>query len=708
MKKTVSYLLMFVMIMVCTIFISSCKKTAAVNKENPFFTELKTPFKTPDFGKIDTAHYMPAFEEGMKRHNEEIQAIINDKEEPGFENTIMKFDKSGKLLNDVSLVFFNLTEANTNDQMQKIAEIVTPMLSNHNDEISMNPELFKRIKAVYDKRGGLNLDSQQMRVLEKYYLDFKREGAELSAEDQKTLKSLNSELSSLSLKFGDNVLAETKAFKLVIDNQKDLEGLPETSVSAAADAAKEAKMDGKWVFTLDKPSMIPFLQYAKNRALREKIYRGYFMRGDNGNANDNKEIITKMTNLRQKKAQLLGFKSYSAYVIDQNMAKTPEAVDQFLMKLWKPALPIAKKELAEMQKIVDREKGNFKIQPWDWWYYAEIVRKEKFNIDENEIKPYLKLENVRDGMFEVAKRLYGIKFEKRTDIPLYHPDVETFEVKEADGRHIGILYLDYYPRDSKRGGAWCTSFRNAGFEDGKVVDPLISIVCNFTKPAGDNPALLSWDETLTLFHEFGHGLHFLLVEGKYNRTAGNVPNDYVELPSQVMENWAGDKEVLKLYAKHFKTNEIMPDELIAKLNNSSLFNQGFETVEYVAASLLDLDYHNITKQTDFKTNDFEKASMAKIGLIPEILPRYRSTYFNHIFSGGYSAGYYVYIWAAVLDADAFDAFKQSGDVFNKDLAAKFRKYCLQESGDDEGMIQYKKFRGKDPAVEPLLKRRGLN
>jgi peptidyl-dipeptidase Dcp len=651
---------------------------------------------------------MPAFEEGMKRHNEEIQAIINDKEAPNFENTILKFDKSGKLLNDIGLVFFNLTEANTNDEMQKIAEKITPILSNHNDEISMNPDLFKRIKAVYDKKAELKLDSQQLRVLEKYYLDFKRKGAELAAEDQKTLKALNSELSSLSLKFGDNVLAETKAFKLIIDNQKDLEGLPETSVSGAADAAKEAKMDGKWIFTLDKPSMIPFLQYAKNRALREKIYRGYFMRGDNGNANDNKEIITKMTNLRQKKAQLLGFKSYSAYVIDQNMAKTPEAVDQFLMKLWKPALPIAKKELVEMQKIVDREKGNFKIQPWDWWYYAEILRKEKYNIDENEIKPYLKLENVRDGMFEVAMRLYGIKFEKRTDIPLYHPDVETFEVKEADGQHIGILYMDYYPRDSKRGGAWCTSFRNAGFEDGKVVDPLISIVCNFTKPAGDNPALLSWDETLTLFHEFGHGLHFLLVEGKYNRTAGNVPNDYVELPSQVMENWAGDKEVLKLYAKHFKTNEIMPDELITKLNNSSLFNQGFETVEYVAASLLDLDYHNITKQTEFKTNDFEKASMAKIGLIPEILPRYRSTYFNHIFSGGYSAGYYVYIWAAVLDADAFDAFKQSGDIFNKDLAAKFRKYCLQESGDDEGMIQYRKFRGKDPAVEPLLKRRGLN
>lgn len=708
MKKTVVYLMMLVVIMVSTIFISSCKKTAAVSKENPFFSEYKTPFSTPEFGKIDTTHYMPAFEEGMKRHKEEIQAIIDNKEEPNFDNTILKFDKSGKLLNDVSLVFFNLTEANTNDELQKIAEKITPMLSNHSDEISMNPELFKKIKAVYDKKATLGLDSQQMRVLEKYYLDFKRKGAELSPEDQKTLKALNAELSSLSLKFGDNVLAETKAFKLVIDNQKDLEGLPETSISAAADAAKEAKMEGKWVFTLDKPSMIPFLQYAKNRALREKIYRAYFMRGDNGNANDNKEIIGKMANLRQKKAQLLGFKSYSAYVIDQNMAKTPEAVDQFLMKLWKPALPIAKKELAEMQKIVDREKGNFKIQPWDWWYYAEILRKEKYNIDENEIKPYLKLENVRDGMFEVAKRLYGIKFEKRTDIPLYHPDVETFEVKEADGRHIGILYLDYYPRDSKRGGAWCTSFRNAGFEDGKVVDPLISIVCNFTKPAGDNPALLSWDETLTLFHEFGHGLHFLLVEGKYNRTAGNVPNDYVELPSQVMENWAGDKEVLKLYAKHFKTNEVMPDELITKLNNSSLFNQGFETVEYVAASLLDLDYHNITKQTEIKANDFEKSSMAKIGLIPEILPRYRSTYFNHIFSGGYSAGYYVYIWAAVLDADAFDAFKQSGDIFNKDLAAKFRKYCLQESGDDEGMIQYKKFRGKDPAVEPLLKRRGLN
>ena len=708
MKKTVSYLLLFVMIMAFSTIISSCKKTATMENVNPFLTGYNTPFNTPDFSKIDTTHYMPAFEEGMKIHNTEIKAIVDNTEEPNFENTVLKFDKSGKLLNNVSYIFFNLTEANTNEQMQQIAEKITPLLSNHNDEISMNPGLFSKIKAVYDKRAESGLDSQQIRVLEKYYNDFKRNGAELSVEDQTSLKTINSELSSLSLKFGDNVLAETKSFKMIVDNEKDLEGLPETSVSAASDAAKESGNAGKWVFTLDKPSWIPFLQYSKNRALREKIYRAYFMRGDNGNDNDNKEILAKMVNLRQKKAQLLGYKSYAAYVVDQNMAKTPEAVDIFLMKLWNAALPISKKELVEMQKIVDKQQGNFKIQPWDWWYYAEILRKEKYNIDENEIKPYLKLENVRDGMFEVANKLYGIKFEKRTDIPLYHRDVETFEVKEADGKHIGILYLDYFPRESKRGGAWCTSFRNAGWEDGKAVDPLVSIVCNFTKPAGDNPALLSWDETLTLFHEFGHGLHALFTEGKYNRTAGNVPNDYVELPSQVMENWAGEKEVLKMYARHYNTNEAMPDELIAKLNNSSLFNQGFETVEYVAASLLDLDYHNITAPTKIEANAFEKAAMGKIGLIPEILPRYRSTYFNHIFSGGYSAGYYVYIWAAVLDADAFDAFKQSGDIFNKDLAVKFRKYCLQESGDDEGMIQYRKFRGQDPAVEPLLKRRGLN
>lgn len=701
--KTTSILFYLSVILIIT----ACNNKKEMKTDNPFLSEYDTPFQVPPFDMIDTSHYLPAFEEGMKQQNAEIDSIINNTEEPTFENTILAYDKSGKLLSKVGYVFFQMTDANTNERIQEIAKEVGPLLSKHRDNISMNEKLFQRIKTIYEKRNDLKLDSQQIRVVEKYYRDFVRRGANLAKEEQDTLKNINAELTSLTLQFGDNVLADTKEFLLIIDDKKDLDGLPQTAIDGAATAAKEAGKEGKWVFTLDKPSMIPFLQYSSNRALREKIYTGYFMRGNNGNKNDNKEIVSKIVKLRERKAELLGYKSFAAYIIDDNMAKTPEKVDTFLMKLWNAALPVAKTELADMQKIIDKEGGNFKLQPWDWWYYAEKVRKEKFNVDENELKPYFSLVNVRDGMFYVATQLYGITFTKLTNLPVYHEDVETFQVKEKDGTHLGILYMDYYPRDSKRGGAWCSSFMNAGWDNGKKTDPIVTIVCNFTKPSGDTPALLTWDETMTLFHEFGHGLHGLFTEGKYDRTAGNVPNDYVELPSQVMENWAGEAKVLKQYAKHYLTGAAIPDTLIEKIQKSSKFNQGFETIEYLAASLLDLDFHNLTEPKNIDVQAFEKEAMNKIGLIPEILPRYRSTYFSHIFSGGYAAGYYVYIWAAVLDADAFDAFVQSGDIYNQELAAKFRKYCLKESGDDEGMAQYRKFRGQDPSVAPLLIRRGL-
>jgi len=694
-------------IVLCAFIMTSCNKKKKDLSGNPFFTEYTTPFGVPPFDKIDTTHYIPAFEEGMIQHNLEIDSIINSKEEPTFENTILKYDKSGRLLTKVGNVFFNLLSALTNDRMQDIAMEISPKLSEHRDAIMMNEKLFARIKAIYEKRNDSKLDSQQIRVVEKYYKDFVRNGANLSKEKQDSLKSVNSKLSKLELQFGQNLLAETKDFKLIVDKKEDLEGLPQASIDAAAEAAKEAGKEGKWLFTLDKPSLIPFLQYAKNRELREKIYRGYFMRGDNDNKNDNKKIIDEIVNLRIEKAKLLGYTNFAQYVIEQNMAKTPETVNDFLIKLWTPALKVSKNELVDMQKIIDKEKGNFKLASWDWWYYAEKVRKEKYNLEETELQPYLSLSNVRDGMFYVANKLYGITFDKKTDIPVYQSEVEVFEVKEADGKHLGLLYLDYYPRVSKDGGAWCTSFREAGWDFGKKVDPIVSIVCNFTKPSGDAPALLTWDEATTLFHEFGHGLHSLFTEGKYNRTAGSVPRDYVELPSQIMENWAGEKEVLKQYAKHYKTGEVIPDALIEKLSKSSKFNQGFGTVEYLAASILDLNYHMVNEKTTIDAREFEKTALSKIGLIPEILPRYRSTYFSHIFSGGYSAGYYVYIWAEVLDSDAFDAFKKSGDLFNKDLASKFRKYCLQECGNDEGMTQYKKFRGQEPSIEPLLIKRGL-
>lgn len=693
------------------ISIAGCNnKKTVMDTSNPFFAEYNTPFQVPAFDQIDTSHYMPAFIEGIRQHDEEIVAIAENTEAPNFENTILAFDKSGKLLTRVGNVFYNLNGANTNDQMQEIARKISPLVSKHQDDISMNPKLFERIKAVYENRNDAGLDDQQIRVVEKYYKDFERDGANLPADQQDKLRTINGELAMLQIQFGENQLAEiNKNFKLVIDNEADLAGLPESVIAAAAETAKTTGDEGKWVFTLAKPSLIPFIQYAQNRELREKIYRGYFMRGNNDNANDNKQVVKDMIRLRAEKARMLGFDNYAAYVIDENMAKTPENVDKFLVDLFNAALPVTKSDLAEMQKIADAEGGNFPLQSWDWWYYAEKLRKAKYDLDENELRPYLKLENVRDGMFAVANKLYGITFEKRTDLPVYEKDVETFEVKEADGKHLGILYLDYFPRAGKSGGAWCTSFQTAGWESGKKVDPIVSIVTNFTPATGDQPALLSWDETTTLFHEFGHGLHGLFTEGKYTRTAGEVPRDFVELPSQVMENWAGEPEVLRMYAKHYQTGEVIPDALIDKLTNSSHFNQGFTTVEYIAASILDLDYHELGAPAEVKDiNAFEAEAMAKIGLIPEIIPRYRTTYFSHIFDGGYAAGYYVYLWAAVLDSDAFDYFKQSGDIFNRDIAAKFRKYCLAENGNDDGMVQYEKFRGQEPSLMPLLKKRGLN
>jgi peptidyl-dipeptidase Dcp len=689
------------------LILSSCNQKKEVKKDmtNPFFKEYTTPFQVPPFNEIKLEHYMPATEEGISEQVAEIKAITDNKEEATFDNTILALDLSGDLLNNVNNVFFNLNSANTNDGMQALAREITPKLSAHRDNIMLNKDLFKRVKAVYEKRKELKLDAEQLRVVEKYYQDFERSGANLPDDKQAELRKLNDELSMAELKFGENALAETnKNFKLVIDNEADLKGLPSDVVAAAAELAKKDSLAGKWVFTLQKPSMLPFLQFAENRALREKLYKGYLMRGNNGNANDNKEVLTQLVKLREQKAKLLGFNNWAAYVVDVNMAKTPEKVNEFLMKLWTPALARAKKERDDMQAMVDKEGGKFKIESWDWWFYAEKVRKAKYDLDESQLKPYFKLENVIEGMMYTANKLYGIKFVKRTDLPIYDPEVMTYEVQEADGKHIGIFYMDFHPRAGKSNGAWCTSFRNQSYKDGKMITPVVSIVCNFTRPAGDVPALLSFDEVTTLFHESGHALHGLFTDGPYRRTAGNVPNDFVELPSQIMENWASEPEVLRVYAKHYKTGEVIPEALITKLEKSAQFNQGFETTELLAASLLDMDWH--TLPFDGNVEAFEKAAMDKIGLIPEIAPRYRSTYFSHIFSGGYSAGYYVYTWAAVLDADAFDAFKQSGNIFNPEIAAKFRT-LLTKSGSDEGMVIYKNFRGQEPSIEPLLKRRGL-
>jgi peptidyl-dipeptidase Dcp len=603
--------------------------------------------------------------------------------------------------------FGNLTESVSSPEFTEIKKEVFPLVSTHFDEINLNEKLFARIKTIYDKREELGLTTEQNSFLELTYKNFVRGGANLNAEDKEKVKEINGKLSLLGIQFGENLLAETNSFTLVIDKEEDLAGLPQSVIAASAEAAKEAGQEGKWLFTLQKPSLIPFLQYSEKRELREKLFKGYINRGDNNNDNDNKSIISQIIPLRIEKANLLGFNSYAEYVLEQNMAKKPENVYKLLNKIMDAALPIAKKEAEELQKLIKKEGHDFELEAWDWWYYAEKLKKEKYDINDEELRPYFKLANVRQGTFDIATKLFGITFEERKDIPVYHEDATAYEVKEADGSHIGILYMDWHPRESKRAGAWMTSFRKQSRRNGKDITPVISVVCNFSKPTGDTPALLSFGEVTTLLHEFGHALHGLLSDCTYNTTSGtSVARDFVELPSQIMENWAGEPEALEMYARHYETGEVIPVELVEKLKNSGHFNQGFVTVEYVSAALLDMKWHTMTEVKEFDVNEFEKQSLTDMGLIPEIVVRYRSTYFSHIFDGGYSAGYYGYIWAAILDADAFEAFKETG-IFNKETAKLFRENILERGGTDDPMILYKKFRGAEPSEEPLLKRRGL-
>jgi len=689
-------------------FVGITIMTFAQENINPFFEVWKTPFGTPPFDEIKNEHYLPAFKKGIEDQNKEINAIVVNRAVPTFQTVIEPLEYSGQLLTKVKRIFSAMNSSMTNEELQAISRAVTPMLSKHNDDIYLNELLFKKIKYVYDNKSEAGLTTEQNMLLDKNYKAFVRGGANLSDEAKEELRKLNEELSMLSLNFGENVLKETNAYELLIDDENDLAGLPESVVQTAAEEAESRGYEDKWLFTIHKPSMIPFLQYAKNRNLREKIYRAYFMKGDNGNEFDNKKIISRMTALRVKRAQLLGYPTHAHYQLEEKMAKSPENVYELLRKLWEPALNVAKSEKDEMQKMIYDEGNHFKLASWDWWYYAEKIKKAKYDFDEDEVRPYFAVNNVIDGVFGLATDLWGINFEERNDIPKYHADVKTFEVKDSDGSHIGILYTDYFPRDSKRGGAWMDAFRKQSKRDGEFIHPIIYNVGNFSKPTADKPSLLSLDEVETLFHEFGHALHGLLSECTYETVSGTAtPRDFVEFPSQVMENWCMYPEVLKKYAKHYKTGEPIPDKLIEKIINSSKFNQGFATVEYLAASILDMDWHTITEPVQYDVIDFENNSMSRIGLIEEIIPRYRSTYFNHIFSGGYSAGYYSYIWSEVLDADAFKAFEESGDVYNQELASKYRKFILASGGTDDAMNLYIKFRGKEPDIESLLIRRGL-
>lgn len=676
-----------------------------MNDSNPFYKPFETQFGTPPFDKITNAHFMPAFKKGMEAQKQEVDAIINDTLPPTFFNTIEKLDQSGDMLGRVSGVFFALQGANTNDEIQAIANEVTPMLTKHQDDINLNEALFKRVNVVYASRTSAGLTAEQMKLLEDYYAGFVRGGANLPPEKKERFRAINEALSVLQLKFDENVLKETNNFTLFIDNKKDLAGLPQSNIDAAAEAAEKAGKKNTWLFTVKKPSMIPFLQYAKNRSLREKLYKAYIMRGDNNNEFDNKVIASKIAALRVERANILGFKTYADFSLERTMAKTPQNVYELLNKLWEPALKNAKIERDEMQAIVKKEKGKFTIQPWDWWYYAEKVRKQKYDLDENELRPYFLMQNVRKGVFDLATTLFGIQFIERKDITTYSDEVTVFEVQEKDGTHIGLLYTDYYPRPGKQAGAWCGAFRSQERRAGKMISPLVTNVGNFSRPVGDKPALLSMDEVETLFHEFGHALNALFSNVNYKGLS--IPGDIIELPSQAMENWTFEPEVMRTYAFHYKTGKVIPQNLIDKITNSRKFNQGFATVEYLAACYLDMNWHTLTSTTPVDANVFEKESLDKIKLMPEIISRYRTTYFLHIFNSSYYAtGYYYYIWAEVYDADAFDAFKENG-IFDQATAKKFRDIILARLQADDASVQYERFRGRKPSIEPLLKRRGL-
>lgn len=671
---------------------------------NPFLSEFETPYGTPDFDRIKVEHYEPAFLKGIEQQNEEIKAIVENPEEPSFENTIVALDNSGEILARVSGVFFALTEADTNDEMMALEAKIAPMLSEHSDNTFLNQDLYKRVAAVHaqEEAGKIQLTTEQHYLLDKYYKEFVRSGAGLDAQKQERLREINKQLSTLTIEFGNHVLADNNDYLLVVDKKEDLAGLPDAVIAGAAQEAKAHGKDGKWVFTLQESSRTPLLQYAQNRELRKNIYQAYTSLGNRGNANDNKEVLKKVLALRLEKAQLMGFNNFAEYQLADNMAKNPKNALDLLYGLWEYSIKNAKAEAAELQKIMDREGKGEKLEAWDWWYYAEKLRQEKYDLNEDAIKPYFSQEDVHNGLCTVVNKLYGITLTPCDSISVYNKDVKTYIVKDADGSLLGVFYSDYMPRASKRSGAWMSNFR----EQQEGVRPLIYNVASFTKPAGDLPSLLTIDEARTMYHEFGHALHGLLTQCKYKGVSGtSVAQDFVELPSQIMEHWAVEPEVLKMYAKHYQTREVIPDSLIAKIENQALFNQGFMTTELLAAAILDMEMHCLTTMEGFDVLQFEKQLMDKLGLIPQIAPRYRSTYFNHIM-GGYAAGYYSYIWAERLDTDAFEAFKEHG-LFDQATATSFRKNILEKGGSDDPMKLYVTFRGAEPSLDALLKTRGL-
>ena len=700
--------------------IISCEQKTKIDPTiNPFLQEWSTPYQVPPFTAIKNEHYMPAFKKGMEENLAEIDLIVNNVETPTFSNTIEELERTGKLLSKVQRVFSNLSSSNTNPKLQELQRELSPMLSAHYDKIALNEDLFKRVDAVWNQRENLDLTKEQEKLLNDRHKQFVRSGALLNDTEKKQITELNSRISQLSTEFGQNLLAETNGFELIL-NKSDLDGLSNDIISAASEAASQKmnkvesetekeKYKDKYVFTPHRSSMYPFLTESTRRDLREILYKSYIMRGDNNNETDNKKINAQIAKLRAERAKIMGYKTHAHFILEENMLKTPEEVYELLIQLWEPALERAKAEVADMQMVADNEGQNFKIAAWDWWQYSEKVRKEKYDLDESAIKPYMSLDNVIQGVFNTTNKLWGLNFKEIFDIDLYHPDARVWEVTDKDGSHLALFIGDYFTRSNKRGGAWMSSFKSQSNLDGSE-RPIVVNVCNFPAPVGDNPSLLSFENVITLFHEFGHAMHGILTNVTYPSMAGTSgPRDFIELPSQLLEHWASEPEVLKSFAKHYETGESIPDELIEKILKASKFNQGFINTEYLAASLLDMDWHTISYTDPLKdSNEFEKVSLEKIGLIDEIAPRYRSTYFAHIFSGGYSSGYYSYVHAAVLDSDGFEAFKEAGDVFDPELSTKLRKTIYEKGATEEAMDLFVNFRGRKPIIAPLLKVRGLD
>ena len=675
--------------------------------DNPLLAEWHTAFGVPPFDRLTNAHYLPAFREAMAQHKAEIAAIVDQSDAPTFANTLEALDRAGALYARVSSVFDAVNGANTNDTLQEIDRELAPERAAHADDISMNPALYQRIKAVYDQRAQLVLTPEQLRLLEETHKDFVRRGAALDETAKARMKEINGELAGLSQAFGQHVLAETNAYELHVTDTADLGNLSDNLVALAAEEARKRGHDGGWSFTTQRPSINPFLESSPNRDLRRQIFAAYALRGDNDNDNDNKTILARMAALRAERAKLLGYPTHAAFVLADNMAETPARVMGFLDRVWAPALLVAKQERADMQQMMNAEGVAGTLDGSDWRYYTEKVRKARYDLDPALLSPYFEVNAVRDGVFMVANRLYGLTFEPRVDLPRWHPDQQVFEVKDTDGSHLGVLYMDFFARASKRGGAWMNSLREQSNLD-SAVTPVVTTNFNFAAPAGGGPALITFDDALTLAHECGHALHGLLSNVTYESLSGTaVAQDFVEFGSQIMENWMSEPEVLRMYAKHYQTGEVIPDALVAKLQASDTFNQGFITVEYVAASYLDMAWHSLPKPVEHAPRSFEQAEMDRIGLIPEILPRYRSTYYSHIFDGGYAAGYYAYLWAEVLDKDAFQAFKETGDLFDPATARRLRESILSKGGTRPGMDMYVEFRGREPSIDALLEARGL-